>query len=308
MAGKNPDQFTVLDDTCTGAAVEPGHSCTVSVEFGPTAFGFQNALVEIEDDAPGSPHAVQVTGSGVGGVAALSPSRLSFADQTVGSSGPAEAVRLMNVGNAPLHIVHPVIAGTGAGAFELDGDGCGGQTVEPGAGCSMEIAFAPTAVGAYGARLSLVDDGVGVAPTVELEGTALADSVTPPPPDQPPGGQSSAGGGPLPSPPPPAEAGGTLPRISTRAARQLGPSRARLSGAVNPSGAITRYRFEWGLTRKYARRTPWRSAGAANRLRSVAVAISGLRAGTTYHFRLVATNDAGTARGRDRAFRTTAPR
>jgi YVTN family beta-propeller protein len=307
LAGKNPDQFTVLGDTCTAAAVEPGHSCTVSVEFGPTAFGFQNALVEIEDDAPGSPHAVQVTGSGVGGEAALSPSLLSFADQTVGTAGPAEAAQVMNVGNAPLHISHPVIAGAGAGAFKLEGDGCSGQTVEPGSGCSLEIAFAPTAVGAFGARLSLMDDGVGVAPTVELEGSGLADSVTPPPPpDQQPGDQSSAGGGP-PSPPPPAEAGATLPRVSTRAARQLGPRRSRLSGAVDPAGTSTRYRFEWGLTRKYGRRTPWRSAGAANRLRPVAVAIRGLRPGTTYHYRLVAGNDAGTALGHDRVFRTRAP-
>jgi hypothetical protein len=204
-----------------------------------------------------------------------------------------------------LHISHPVIAGAGAGAFELEGDGCTGQTVEPGAGCSLEITFAPAAVGTYGARLSLVDDGVGVSPTVELEGSGLADPVIPPPsPDQQPGGQPSAGGGP---PAPSPEAGGTRPRVSTRAARQLGPRRARLSGTVDPAGTITRYRFEWGLTRKYGRRTAWRSAGAANHLRSIAVAIRGLRPGTLYHYRLVATNDAGTTLGRDRVFRTKTP-
>lgn len=302
LAGKDPDQFTMTGDTCLAATVAPDHSCTISVEFGPTAFGFQNALVEIEDDAPGSPHAVQITGSGVGGAATISPSRLEFAEQTVGSAGPIQVLQVTNAGNAPLQIEQAVIGGSGAGAFKLDRDTCAGQAVEAGASCSLEVGFAPAAAGTYSAQLSLVDDAVGASPTVELGGSGLA-PVTPPPPlapsTNPP---SSADEGAAPESTPVGTA--TKPLVSTRGAGKVGSRFARLAGTVNPAGAATRYRFEWGLTRRYGHHTAWRPAGATNRPRAVGVAIRGLRPATVYHYRLVATNPAGAARGRDRVLRT----
>jgi hypothetical protein len=301
VAGKDSDQFTVLGDTCTTATVEPDDSCTISVDFGPTTFGFQNALVQIEDGAPGSPHAIQVTGSGVGGSVAFSSSQLDFADQTVGTAGLAQAVQVTNVGNAPLHISHAVIGGSGAGAFKVEGDTCTGQTMEVSAGCSLQIAFAPPAAGAFTAQLSLVDDGAGVPPTVELEGSGLSAPVTSPPSASPAGGQPPAGEGSAASVP---EIGGRKPRASTRGAGKVGSRRARLVGTVDPAGAVTRYRFEWGLTRKYGHHTAWRSAGAANRSRVLGLVIRRLKPGTVYHYRVTATNLNGTIRGGDRMFRT----
>lgn len=66
LAGKDPHQFTLLTGTCAGASVAPGASCLISVQFRPTALGYKNALVKIDDNAPGSPHIAQVTGTAVG--------------------------------------------------------------------------------------------------------------------------------------------------------------------------------------------------------------------------------------------------
>ena len=47
------------------ASVTPGASCTVNVTFAPTTAGAKAATVNIADNAPGSPHTVRVTGTGV---------------------------------------------------------------------------------------------------------------------------------------------------------------------------------------------------------------------------------------------------
>ena len=50
--------------------------------------------------------------------------------------------------------------------------------------------------------------------------------------------------------------------------------------------------------------TPAVSAGTGHVERPARADLSGLVAGTTYHYRLVATNDAGTSNGQDRQFAT----
>ena len=94
------------------------------------------------------------------------------------------------------------------------------------------------------------------------------------------------------------------PGATTGSARSVTPTAARLSASVDPNGRATTYHFEWGTTAGYGKRTSEASAGAGQSARSVSAAISGLSPNTRYHFRIVATNDAGTTRGRDRSFVT----
>jgi hypothetical protein len=77
---------------------------------------------------------------------------------------------------------------------------------------------------------------------------------------------------------------------------------ARLSASVDPNGRPTTYHFEYGTTTGYGKRTADASVGSGQSARSVSAAISGLSANTRYHYRVVAANDAGVARGRDRSF------
>jgi len=51
--------------TC-GAAVAPGGSCAIQVTFTPATAGPRSATISIPDNAPGAPHTVALTGSGVG--------------------------------------------------------------------------------------------------------------------------------------------------------------------------------------------------------------------------------------------------
>jgi parallel beta-helix repeat protein len=104
------------------------------------------------------------------------------------------------------------------------------------------------------------------------------------------------------SPPVPA------PMVTTGSASQVTSSSATLNGTINPNGAGTTYYFEYGTTTGYGSATASASAGSGTSDVSVNAAISGLSSGSTYHFRLVATNSGGTTNGTDKTFTTPAPR
>ncbi|MFI5054000.1 MAG: hypothetical protein ACHQDE_06525, partial [Acidimicrobiia bacterium] len=98
----------------------------------------------------------------------------------------------------------------------------------------------------------------------------------------------------------------SAPQVTTGTATGVSAKAATLNGTVNPNGATTTYWFQYGTTASYGLQTSTRDAGSGTSGRSVSAGISGLAAGTTYHYRLVAQNSAGTTNGQDQTFTTTA--
>jgi hypothetical protein len=94
------------------------------------------------------------------------------------------------------------------------------------------------------------------------------------------------------------------PGASTGSARNVTVAGARLTAGVDPNGRATTYHFEYGTSTGYGKRTAEADAGRGQSAKSVSASITGLAANTRYHYRVVATNDAGVARGRDHSFVT----
>jgi sugar lactone lactonase YvrE len=94
------------------------------------------------------------------------------------------------------------------------------------------------------------------------------------------------------------------PSVTTEPATNVTAAGATLNGTVNPNGAETKYYFEYGTTISYGMKTSEVSAGSGTSNVKVSRAITGLTAGTTYHFRIVASNSAGTSHGGDLTFKT----
>jgi hypothetical protein len=104
----------------------------------------------------------------------------------------------------------------------------------------------------------------------------------------------------------PAVSSAAAPIASTGTATSVGSTTATLNGNVDPQGEDTTYHVEWGTTTAYGNSTPVRLTGAGTVSQFVSEPITGLTPGTTYHYRLVATNPSGTSNGTDQVFFTQA--
>jgi hypothetical protein len=94
------------------------------------------------------------------------------------------------------------------------------------------------------------------------------------------------------------------PTVTTDVATSIAGSSATLEGSVNPAGlTVTDCHFEYGTSSSYGQTVPCaQSVGDGDRAVPVSATVSGLTPGTLYHFRLDATNGAGSASGRDETF------
>lgn len=94
------------------------------------------------------------------------------------------------------------------------------------------------------------------------------------------------------------------PTATTLEAAEIDGSSATLRGSVNPNGTATTFYFEYGLTEAYGSKIPLTPApaGAGQGALQYTRTLSGLQAGETYHFRIVAESSGGVTQGADRTF------
>jgi Abnormal spindle-like microcephaly-assoc'd, ASPM-SPD-2-Hydin len=68
IRGNNWRDFVTVEDTCTGKAIAPNRSCTVDVQFTPTATADRAASLVLTDNARDNPQKVGLTGSGINSI------------------------------------------------------------------------------------------------------------------------------------------------------------------------------------------------------------------------------------------------
>ncbi|MGC1852822.1 MAG: fibronectin type III domain-containing protein, partial [Solirubrobacterales bacterium] len=104
-----------------------------------------------------------------------------------------------------------------------------------------------------------------------------------------------------------APASAATPTIAATWSQGVLRTEATLKAEINPEGLATTYRFEYGTSTSYGQQTPELAVGSDSSLHEVTRLLSGLQPGTTYHYRVVATNTDGPNQGPDRSFTTFAP-
>jgi hypothetical protein len=100
---------------------------------------------------------------------------------------------------------------------------------------------------------------------------------------------------------------GSAPSVVTSAASGVTGSSATLNGSVTPNASTTSWYFEYGTSTNYGSKTAAKSIPAGTKATNVSAGINGLTGGTTYHFRLVASNGGGATAGTDQSFTTSGP-
>lgn len=96
------------------------------------------------------------------------------------------------------------------------------------------------------------------------------------------------------------------PAVTTGAAQSVDRTAATLTATVDPNGAATTYRFQYGTSTSYGLVTAEATVPEGDAPVPVSVRITGLTEDTTYHYRVTATNAAGVVNGADRTLRTDA--
>ena len=90
----------------------------------------------------------------------------------------------------------------------------------------------------------------------------------------------------------------------TGAASGISTSAATVNGTVNPEGAAVRVHFDFGTTTAYGQSTPTQTIPVGNAPAGFTASLTGLPAGTTIHYRAVASSDFGTFAAADQTLTT----
>jgi hypothetical protein len=93
-------------------------------------------------------------------------------------------------------------------------------------------------------------------------------------------------------------------KAQTRLASSVTKDSAIINGLVNPAGVATTLYFQWGSGTAYGMATATQSVGSGTGNVPVSANLSGLTPDTTYHFRVVAVDQAGNSYGYDYSFTT----
>ncbi len=99
-------------------------------------------------------------------------------------------------------------------------------------------------------------------------------------------------------------AGQPPPAVQTGSPAGVDLTDASLTGTVNAHGMTTAFYFQYGRTRKYGLRTQSDPVPSSASSANVSGEAANLSPATTYHYRLVAANSAGTSYGADRTLTT----
>ncbi len=175
ITGANAGDFAFAGLGTCGSSVAAGSSCTISLEFKPTATGTRTAQVNISDNAPGSPQTIPLTGTGGSGsgggggsTATLSPSSMTFGSTTVGSVSAYQTATLTNNSTTTALTVSSFAISPN---FKFAGLGTCSSTLAAGASCTITVEFAPTTTGTLTGSVTVTDSASNSPQTISLSGT-----------------------------------------------------------------------------------------------------------------------------------------
>ncbi|MCC6197434.1 MAG: choice-of-anchor D domain-containing protein, partial [Burkholderiales bacterium] len=170
LANSNAARFAVSGNTC-GSSLAAGASCALTVTYTPAAAG--NDSGQLTFAFTGGNLTVAMSGSGTAVAAAnvsVSPGSLSFGNVTVGSTSGAQAVTVSNTGGAA---ASGVAVASGSSEFVVSGNTCG-ATLNAGATCTFNVAYAPKGAGADSASVTVSYTGGSGPIAVSGTGTTAA--------------------------------------------------------------------------------------------------------------------------------------
>jgi hypothetical protein len=158
--GSTPAGQFQESDTC-GGQLPAQSTCTISVIFSPTQTGALTGTLTVTDAQ--RTQTLALSGPGVATPAfSVSPTSLTFTNQTVGVASSAQTVTITNAGALPMANIGLQLTGAAAASYSLSANTCG-AALAAGANCSVGVVFTPSGTGAISALLSISSSTAHVA-------------------------------------------------------------------------------------------------------------------------------------------------
>jgi trimeric autotransporter adhesin len=162
------DKDLTYDGGCM-SSIAPGKVCRVVLSLWPHKTGTATAMLSITGNVTGSPLHVAISAIIIAPQANVSPSSLSFANQTVNSTSAPKTVTLSNNGIGPLTISGVAISGSNSADFLLTNN-CGNSLAQ-GSSCTVSVSFKPKSRGSRSATLKFSDNAQSSTQAVSLSGS-----------------------------------------------------------------------------------------------------------------------------------------
>ncbi len=159
-------------NNCGNSVSGGSGTCTIQITFTPTSVGLQTDEITITDNAGGS-QAITVTGNGVlsGGSLLFTPAKLTFGEQTVGTTSTPQTAVLINNGNQAVTITN-ITTGTNFAQTNTCGTNfaIAPASLSVGQTCTIAVSFTPTSTGSVTGTVQVTSNAVKAA-TLQLAGT-----------------------------------------------------------------------------------------------------------------------------------------
>jgi large repetitive protein len=164
-------------DTCTTAPIAANQTCSIQVQFLPTATGSRNGLLTVFGNVPGGQATAPLSGTGSPTAAiVLNPLNLIFPSTTINATSPAQNITISNTSAAPVALRTPSVSG---GDFRITANTCV-SSLGPSTGCTVAIIFTPTASGTRSGTFTITDDSGTQTASLSGIGTSSAtDGLSP---------------------------------------------------------------------------------------------------------------------------------
>ena len=162
----------VETDTCVGAPVAVGTSCSIAVSFAPTATGARTGLLTVYGNVAGGQATAQLSGVGTAAASVvLTPLTLDFGMNTVGGQSMAQNVTISNTGGQTASLQAIGVSGD----YAILANTCG-ATLASQTGCTVSVIFAPKSTGTRTGALTVTGSvgtqvanltGIGMSPATD---------------------------------------------------------------------------------------------------------------------------------------------
>lgn len=177
VSGAAADYFAPASDACSGSALAPNASCTVAVEYTPGGTGSHEAQLRIPTDAPGSPHPVELSGTGAGPTLLVSTLEHDFGNADVDGPTKTRTQILTNDGPGILYVDDVSLTGPHAGDYSVDALDCLTRELGPGDTCEITVVFGARGVGTRTAQMVIDSNAADSPRQVALTGNGVPTAV-----------------------------------------------------------------------------------------------------------------------------------